>query len=115
MLLGHIVFLVRVLWLGSIACHRVSVDVIALWPIFMIKESSTISDRYIHRLPRAIAVLHYCALLNLTKFPVMIRLRSGSGNLNTVDLLYHVLRCLGTMYIDWSLVRVRVTRRRNRP
>ena len=50
-------------------------------------------------------------IIKLTKFAVRVRFRCGSGKLNCVVISPCFLRYLRTLYIAWSLVRHRVTRR----
>jgi len=53
-------------------------------------------------------------LIKLTNFAVALRLRYGSCNLIFFTLFHHYLLNLRTLYIVWSLVRRRVTRRLTR-
>ena len=101
----------------SIICGRKSLQMILYLHVhcqnhFYISETMTVIG--IVSFPVAIlkrtCIITVMRIIKLNKFPVPVRLHSGSGKL-ILSLFYHVLRYLRTLYIVWSLVRRRVTRR----
>ena len=50
-------------------------------------------------------------IIKLTNFSVPVRFRCGCSKLNLCLLFHHFLRYLRTLYIVWSLVKRRITRR----
>ena len=65
-------------------------------------------------LPRHKPMLTVLVIIKLTKIAVVLRLRCGSCKLIFWTLFHHFALNLRTLYIVWSLVRCRVTRRLTR-